>query len=113
MMVNEIFKHFATSYVSTKQNLDPNKAHGHEEMSIKMLKLYGPEYEKFILLELCLDIFDVYKKSNIVPVHEKEDIKLIKNYLYCLYFQFAKNYWENLCLTQFFDTRNMLSVHQS
>ena len=50
MMVNEIFKHFATSYVSTKQNLDPNKVHGHDEMSIKILKLYGPEYEKIYSL---------------------------------------------------------------
>ena len=50
MMANEIAEHFSTSYVSTKQNLDPNKAHGHDEMSIKMLKLYGPEYQKIYSL---------------------------------------------------------------
>ena len=59
------------------QNLDPNKAHGHGMLSIRMLKLSG----KSICKPLDL-IFQSYikhgefptewKKANVVPVHKKK-----------------------------------------
>ena len=56
--------------------LDPNKAHGHDEIYVKMLKLCAPSICKSLTLpfENCLtygEFPNVWKKSNIVPVHKK------------------------------------------
>ena len=73
------------SYFSTNQNLDPNKAHGHDEISVKILKLCAPSICKpfTLLFENCLisgESPNVWEKSNTVRVHKKEDKQLIKNY---------------------------------
>ena len=66
------------------KNLDPNKAQGHYEISLKMLKLCVPSVCKPLTLhfENChvsSYFSDVWEKSNNVPVHKKEDKQLIKN----------------------------------
>ena len=58
------------------QNLDPNKAHGHDNITIHMLKLCGPSIYKpleIIFNQLIkASVFpSEWKKSNIVPVHKK------------------------------------------
>ena len=60
------------------KNVDPNKAHGHDEIFVKMLKLCAPTICKplTLLFENCLtsgSFLNVWKKSNIVPVHKKGD----------------------------------------
>ena len=58
------------------KNLDPNKANGHDEISVKMLKLCAP-----LPFENCLasgEFPNVWVKSNNVPVHKKGDKQLIK-----------------------------------
>ena len=55
---------------------DPNKAHGHDEIFVKMLKLCSPSICKplTLLFENYLasgEFLNVWKKSNIVPVHKK------------------------------------------
>ena len=65
--------------------LDSSKAHGYDNLSIKMIKLC----EKSITIPLKL-IFEeslkfgvfpeIWKKANVVPVHKKEDKTLVKNY---------------------------------
>ena len=67
------------------KNLDPNKAHGHDEISVKILKLCAPSICKpfTLLFENCLisgESPNVWEKSNTVRVHKKEDKQLIKNY---------------------------------
>ena len=67
------------------KNLDPNKDHGHDEVSVKMLKLCVLSICKplNLLFESCLvyeHFPDVWEKTNIVPVHKKEVKQLIKNY---------------------------------
>ena len=67
------------------KNLYPSKVHGHDEISVKMLKLCTSSICKqlILLFENCLtsgEFPDVWKKSNIVPVHKKGDKQLIKNY---------------------------------
>ena len=67
------------------KNLDPNRAHDHDMISIRMLKLCG----KSICKPLDL-IFQSYmkqgkfptewKKANDVPVHKKEAKQILKNY---------------------------------
>ena len=67
------------------KNLDPNKAHGHDMISIHMLKLCG----KFICEPLDLSFQSCikqgqfsseWKKANVVPVHKKGDKQILKNY---------------------------------
>ena len=67
------------------KNLNAGKAHGWDNISIRMIQLCGKE----IILPLQLlfksmleeGIFaDDWKKSNVVPVHKKESTNLIKNY---------------------------------
>ena len=67
------------------QNLNSNKAHGHDNISIRMLKICGDTIGK--PLELIIKqalITGTYhsdwKKGNIVPVHKKGDKQNIKNY---------------------------------
>ena len=66
-------------------NLDPNKAHGHDMISIRMLKMSGdviiePLFKIFINCLKC-GIFPYdWKKGNIVPTFKKGDKQNIKNY---------------------------------
>ena len=78
------------------KNLDPNKAHVHDEISVKTLKLCAPSICKrlTLLFEKCLasgEFPNVWKKSNIVPVHKKGNKVLLKTTDRCLYCQFAEN----------------------
>ena len=65
--------------------LDSSKAHGYDNLSIKMIKLC--EESIVIPLKIILDeslkcgVFpEIWKKANVVPVHKKEDKNLVKNY---------------------------------
>ena len=67
------------------KSLDPNKAHGHDDISIRMLKLS----QKSILkpLKLIFESFlrtrlfpDQWKKVNVFPIHKKADKQLMENY---------------------------------
>ena len=67
------------------RNLNIHKAHGHDDISIRMIKIC----DKSILKPLIL-LFenstkssyypDIWKKSNIIPVHKKNDKQLVNNY---------------------------------
>ena len=102
------------------KNLDPNKAHGHDEISVKMLKLCAPSICKplTLLFENCFtsgEFPNVWKKSNIVPVHKKGDKQLIKNYRPVSLLPICGELMEKLMFNSIFnfiDTRNILSVHQ-
>ena len=66
-------------------NLDPNKAHDHDEISIRMLKICGDSICRplSIIFKTCLrtDIFPLeWKKANIVPIHKKGDKQTVINY---------------------------------
>ena len=62
------------------KKLDPNKAHGHVMISIRMLKLCGNSIWK--PLEIIFKNFlkevivpDEWKKANVVPIHQKKKKK--------------------------------------
>ena len=67
-------------------NLDSNKAHGHDEISsIRMLKTCDSSVWRplQIIYKSCLDkgkFPQDWKKANIVPGHKKNDKQLVKNY---------------------------------
>ena len=67
-----------TDILKIIQNLNPNKAHGHDKISIQMLKICGNSLCRSLELIFndCLvnGIFpSVWKKGNIVPVHKKNE----------------------------------------
>ena len=64
--------------------LDINKAHGHDEISVRMLKLCDKSIitPLSILFQNCIDTRtfpDTWKKSNIVPVHKNGDKQIADN----------------------------------
>ena len=67
------------------KDLNPNKSHGHDNISIKMIQICGETI--IIPLKLIFDSAikvgkfpDSWKKGNIIPVHKKESKTLLKNY---------------------------------
>ena len=65
--------------------LDINKAHGHDGISFRMLKLCDKSIitPLSLLFQNCIDartFSDTRKKSNIVPVHKKGDKQIVDNY---------------------------------
>ena len=67
------------------KNLNPRKAHEWDNVSIRMIKLCGKSIAKPLkyLFEssLTAGIFpEDWKKTNIIPVHQKESKNYLKNY---------------------------------
>ena len=102
------------------RNLNPNKAHDHDKISIRMLKLCG---DSFWLLELifkdCLTngIFPSdWKKGNIVPVHKKNDKQCLNNYRPISLLPICSKSFERLIFKKmlgFFIENGLISQHQS
>ena len=68
------------------KSLDPNKAHGHDGVSVRMLKLCSKSTFKPLPLTFnnCLRkrIFpELWKKANVVPIDKKGNRRLLSNYL--------------------------------
>ena len=66
-------------------NLDSNKAHGHDEITIRMLKICGSSVcrPSQIIYKSCLargKFSQEWKKANVAPVHKKNDKQLVKSY---------------------------------
>ena len=66
-------------------NQDSNKAHGHDMISIRMLKLCGEAICRplNIIFKTCLNTGKFpseWKKGNVVPIHKKDDKQNVKNY---------------------------------
>ena len=65
--------------------LNIHKAHGHDDISIRMIKICDKSLLKPLILlfqnSAKLSYFpDIWKRSNIIPVHKKNDKQLVKNY---------------------------------
>ena len=67
------------------KNLNPNKAHGLDMISICMLKIYGDSFLKplELIFKSCIESRKLpieWKKANVVPVHKKYNKQLIESY---------------------------------
>ena len=65
--------------------LNITKAHGHDDISIRMIKLCGKSIVKplSMIFNNCIDTGtfpDIWKRSNIIPVHKKGDKQIVDNY---------------------------------
>ena len=101
------------------KNLNPNKAHGHDEFLWKCLSYLPPQYANWLLYKNCLAserLSDVWKKGKIVPVHKKRDKQLIKNHRSVSLLPLCEKLFEKFMVNsifRFIDTRKIFSVHQS
>ena len=103
------------------QNLNPNKAHGHDNISIGMLKIcgsfiYGP-LELIFKEALSTGLFPSHwKKRNIVPIHKKGDKQILKNYRPVSLLPICEKIFERLIFNElfnFFLENNLISPNQS
>ena len=67
------------------ENLDSNKAHGHDMISIRMLKLCGKSICKSLdlICQSCMKqgkCLTEWKKANVFPVRKKGDKQILNNY---------------------------------
>ena len=67
------------------QKLDPNKAHGHDMISIRMLKICDNSTYKplQLIFRSCIEngkFPSEWKKANVVPVHKKGNKQILENY---------------------------------
>ena len=88
--------------------LDPQKAHGHDMLSIRMIKLRGDSIYKPLemIFKSCLNqgIFPAeWKKANVVPVHKKGDHKCVENYRSVSRLSVFSNIFERLIYNAMFE----------
>ena len=67
------------------KKLDPNKAHGHDMVSIRMLKMCGNSIYKplQLIFRSCIENWKLpseWKEANAVPVHKKGNKETLENY---------------------------------
>ena len=103
------------------KSLDPNKAHGHDMMSIRMLKTCGDSIYKLLhlIFRASLDQGNFplcWKKANIVPIYKKNDKKSIKNYRPVSLLPICRKIFERLLYNEmfsFFIENGLISQNQS
>ena len=103
------------------QNLNPNKANGHDNISIRMLKICGSTIYRpleIIFKEaLSTGLFpSEWKKGSIVPIHKKGDKQVLKNYRPVSLLPICGKVFERLIFNEmfsFFLENNLVSPNHS
>ena len=114
--------HFSSSDIAKIiSRLDPNKAHGHDMLSIRMIELCGNSICKplSIIFKDCLSegkIPHEWKKANVVPVHKKGNKQSLENYRPISLLPICSKIFERLIYNEmftFFTENNLISPNQS
>ena len=103
------------------KNLDPNKAHGHDMISIRMLKLCDKSICKTLdlIFQSCIKQGKYpteWKKANVGPVHMKGDKQILKNYWPVSLLPICGKIFERLIynnLLEYFIENDLISQNQS
>ena len=103
------------------RNLGPNKAHGHDMIIIKMVKICDDFICKplKLIFQSCLEsgkFPSEWKKANVVPVHKKGDKQILKNYRPISLLPITGKILERLLydrMFEFFTGNNLISDNQS
>ena len=103
------------------RKLDNDKAHGHDNISIRMLKIYDS-----VLVEPLSQIYkncinsgvfpDIWKKSHIIPTYKKNDKCCINNYCPVSLLPICGKIFERILYNPLFlylESNNLLTPHQS
>ena len=110
-----------TDILKIIRNLNPNKAHGHDKISIRMLKICDNStcrpLEVIFNDSLANGIFpSFWKKGNIVPVHKKNDKHCLNNYRPISLLPICSKIFERIIFNEifsFFIKNDLISQHQS
>ena len=103
------------------QNLGPNKAHGHDNISIQMLRLCGDSICKplELIFQQTMESGSFRlngKKGNVVPIHKKHDKQCLKNYRPISLLPICGKTFEKLIFNEifkFFIENELISPNQS
>ena len=90
------------------QKLDPNKAHGHDMISINMLKICGNSIYKPLQLNLgsCVEngkFPSEWTEANVVPVHKKSNKQTLENHRPVSLLQICGKIFERLLYNSLFE----------
>ena len=105
----------------TLQNLDPNKTHGNDNISIRILQLCGNSICKSLELafqqamESC-SFLSEWKKGNVVSIHKKDDKQCLKNYCPISLLPICGKIFDKLIFNEmftFFIENELISPNQS
>ena len=110
-----------TEIINIIRSLNVSKAHGHDDISIRMLQICDSAIVKplSIIFNNCItqSIFpDIWKKSNICPIHKKGDRQAINNYRPVSLLPICGKILERLIfnsLYKYVEENKLLSIHQS
>ena len=124
---SETDKSLSTIYFSEEdilkiiRSLDPNKAHGQDNISIPMIKLYDKEICKPLHMTFvsCMEegIFPLlWNMANVVPAYKKNNKRSNKNYRPVSLLPIFEKIFERLLYNQiysFFIEKNFIYLNQS
>ena len=110
-----------TEIINIIRSLNVSKAYGHDDISIRMLQICDSAIVKplSIIFNNCItqSIFpDIWKKSNICPIHKKGDKQAISNYRPVSLLPICGKILERLIFNSFYkyvEENKLLSIHQS
>ena len=102
-------------------NLDPNKAHGHDMISIRMLKICGNSIYKplQLIFRSCIEhgkFPSEWKKANVVPIHKEGNKQTLENYRPVPLLPICGKIFERLIynsLFEFFIANELISSNKS
>ena len=111
---------FKSGVIKLIKALDVSKAHGHDEISVKMIKIYADFITHPLTLifqnSLAAGIFaNDWKKADIVPIHKKNK-QIVSNYRPVSLLPICSKIFEKPIFNKlfaFFEKRNLLSKYQS
>ena len=103
------------------KTLDVNKAHGHDNILVRMIKFCtNPVAHPLTLIfqnSMATGTFPTqWKRANIVPIHKKNDKQIVSNYRPVSLLPICSKIFEKLIfneLFKFFEENNLLSKRQS
>ena len=102
-------------------NLNVNKAHGCDNISIRIVKMFGKSICKplELIFRNCIaaEKFPrIWKKANVIPIHKKNERNLLKNYRPISLLPICSKIFERLIfnsLYNYISKNNLLSQNQS
>ena len=103
------------------QKLDPHKAHGHDMINIRILRICGNSIHKplQLILRSCIEnekFPSEYKNGNVAPVQKKSNRQNLENYVRVSLIRICVKVFEHLTynsLLEFYIKDELIAFNQS